>query len=225
MGRWVFVRLRRRWVVRLLLAGILLVVAALVPIGWAYLSSAPYRESVQDVPAAPVALVLGAGVRPDGSASLSLSQRLDLAAGLYRSGKVEVLLVSGDNRTKNYDEPSVMRDYLLRHGVPARRIVRDYAGHDTWDSCTRAKRVFGVNRLTVVTQSFHLPRAVVLCRAAGIETNGVGSNVWIKHATTLGYAREPIAMLKAMTDVVSRPDPEVLGRPETSVREALSSPR
>lgn len=222
--RRVLSRVQRRWVVRLLVAGVLLVVVALAPISWAYLDSARYRASVQDVPAAPVALVMGAGVRPDGSPSLSLSQRLDVAAELYRSGKVKVLLVSGDNRTKNYDEPTVMRDYLLRHGVPARRIVRDYAGRDTWDSCTRAKRIFGVNRVTVVTQSFHLPRAIVLCRAAGIDTHGVGSNVWIKHATTVGYAREPIAMLKAMTDVIFRPDPAVLGRQETSIREALNSP-
>nr|WP_243717485.1 ElyC/SanA/YdcF family protein [Actinomadura sp. KC345] len=83
------------------------------------------------MPAAPVGLVLGAGVRPDGSPSLSLSQRLDVAAVLYRTGKVKVLLVSGDNSTEDYDEPTVMRDYLQRRGVPERRIVRDYAGRDT----------------------------------------------------------------------------------------------
>nr|WP_243717486.1 hypothetical protein [Actinomadura sp. KC345] len=80
-----------------------------------------------------------------------------------------------------------------------------------------------MDRLTVVTQSFHLPRAVVLCRAAGIETHGVGSDVWIKRVTPLGYAREPLAMMKAMTDVILRPDPEVLGEKENGVRDALKS--
>ncbi|MFC5752787.1 SanA/YdcF family protein [Actinomadura rugatobispora] len=213
--------LRRRLGLVLLVAG-LVVCLALAPIGWAYADTASHRKAVQDVPVTPVALVLGAGIR-DGEPSLSLAGRLDVAADLYRRGKVKVLLVSGDNRVKEYDEPTVMRDHLVKRGVPARRIVRDYAGRDTWDSCIRAKRVFGVERLTVVTQSFHLPRAVALCRAAGLDAWGVGHSTWIRGATEVGYAREPLAMMKATTDIVRRPDPAVLGRPENGVREALAA--
>ncbi|XVQ13275.1 SanA/YdcF family protein [Spirillospora sp. CA-255316] len=224
-GGSVFVRalrlLRRRWGLVLLLAG-LFVCVGLAPLGWAYADTAAYRKSAGDVPATPVALVLGAGIR-DGQPSLSLAGRLDVAADLYRRGKVKVLLVSGDNRIKEYDEPTVMRDHLVKRGVPARKIVRDYAGRDTWDSCIRAKRVFGVERLTVVTQSFHLPRAVALCRAAGLDAWGVGHATWIRGATEVGYAREPLAMMKATTDIVRRPGPAVLGRPESGVRDALAA--
>ncbi|MEU5876139.1 ElyC/SanA/YdcF family protein [Spirillospora sp. NPDC047279] len=204
------------------LGGYLLV----APLGGAYANTAPYRSGPADVPATPVALVLGAGIWSDNSPSTLLARRLDLAADLYRRGKVKVLLVSGDNRIKGYDEPTAMRDYLVAHGVPARKIVRDFAGLDTWDSCARAKRVFQVDRLTVVTQKFHLPRAVALCRAAGLDAYGVGDDsMGVRIGVTVkGYVREPVAMLKAMTDVVVKPDPTHLGPVEPSVRRALAGP-
>ncbi|WP_395105307.1 vancomycin high temperature exclusion protein [Actinomadura sp. SCN-SB] len=206
----------------LVLAG-LMVYAILAPTGWAYAETARFRTSVENVPATPVALVLGAGINGS-QPSLFLARRLDLAADLYRRGKVKVLLVSGDNRTKGYDEPTVMRDYLLRQGVPDRKIVRDFAGRDTWDSCARAKRIFGVDRLTVVTQDFHLPRAVALCRAAGLDTWGVGDrSPWGMGATKVGYTREPLAMIKALASLTARPDPDLLGRPEPTVHKALTS--
>ncbi|GAA3953624.1 hypothetical protein GCM10023085_40110 [Actinomadura viridis] len=220
-------RLSRRLPLPRRAAGPALVLAALVaygglaPTGWAYADTAPYRRSARDVPPAPVALVLGAGIR-DGRPTGLLARRLDLATDLYRRGKVRVLLVSGDNRVAGYDEPTVMRDHLVAAGVPARAVVRDFAGLDTWDSCARAKRIFGVDRLTVVTQDFHLPRAVALCRAAGLDAWGVGDDSRDRMGPTLqGYAREPLAMLKAVTSLVARPDPALLGRPEPGVRDAL----
>ncbi|MBW8482080.1 SanA/YdcF family protein [Actinomadura parmotrematis] len=215
----------RRWAAPLGVAAALALYAVLVPLGWAYADTGPYWRSAADVPAAPVALVLGAGI-VKGEPSGLLARRLDLAADLYRRGKVRVLLVSGDNRTKDYDEPTVMRDYLVAHGIPAAKIVRDFAGLDTWDSCARARRIFGVRELTVVTQDFHLPRAVALCRAAGITAWGVGDDSLDGRTqpTLAGYAREPLAMLKATGSLVLRPDPRVLGAPETSVRRALAAP-
>ncbi|MFD0856486.1 vancomycin high temperature exclusion protein [Actinomadura adrarensis] len=214
--------LRRRWRT-LAITAVLLVCAMAAPTAWAYTTTADRRKPPVDVPATPVALVLGAGIRPDGTPSLSLKGRLDVAADLHRRGKVKVLLVSGDNRTKDYDEPTLMRKELIRRGVPAHRIVQDYAGRDTWDSCTRAKRIFGVHRLTVVTQNFHLPRAVALCRAAGLDTWGVAHTVWYRGSTEIGYTREPLAMIKAMTDLTLRPDPAVLGSPDPGVRNALAA--
>jgi vancomycin permeability regulator SanA len=213
--------LRRRLRLLTVVAG-LSTCAVLAPLAWAYADTAPYRKAAPGVPVTPVALVLGAGIRPDGTPSLSLAGRLDVAADLYRRGKVNVLLVSGDNRFKDYDEPTLMRDQLVLRGVPARKIVRDFAGRDTWDSCARAKRIFGVRRLTVVTQNFHLPRAVALCRTAGLDAWGVPHTVWYRGSTEIGYAREPLAMLKAMIDIVIQPDPAILGRPERGVREALT---
>nr|WP_245679475.1 ElyC/SanA/YdcF family protein [Actinomadura hibisca] len=201
------------------------VFAVLAPTGWAYAETARYRQPVERVPATPVALVLGAGIWQE-QPSLLLARRLDLAAELYRTGKVKVLLVSGDNRRHGYDEPTVMRDYLVRHGVPEGRVVRDFAGLDTWDSCARAKRIFKVERVTVVTQRFHLPRAVALCRAAGMEAYGVGDDSMggnRTEATVGGYLREPLAMLKAVRSLTFRPAPAVGGRDEPGVREALAA--
>lgn len=197
---------------------------ALAPFAWVVDSSAPYRHPLADVPPAPVALVLGAGLTRDGRPTPFLAGRLDVAAALHAAGKVRVLLVSGDNSRADYDEPSAMRTYLVAKGVPASAVVADYAGLDTWDSCVRAHRIFGVNRATVVTQSFHLPRAVALCRAAGIEASGVGHDTSdaFPSGTAYGWFRESLASSKALADaVVVRPDPRFLGPLEQGVIAAL----
>ncbi|WP_158846440.1 SanA/YdcF family protein [Saccharothrix deserti] len=209
---------------RVLIALGLLAVLAATPWVWVQSSSAAYRHVAADVPDTPVALVLGAGLTRAGTPTPFLAGRLDVAADLYRRGKVEVLLVSGDNSTVDYDEPSAMRTYLIGRGVPEDAVVADYAGLDTWDSCTRAKRIFGVERATVVTQEFHLPRAVALCRSAGIEAFGVGHDTWSLHTTTTAYGhfRETIAAGKAMWDgLVAKPDPRFLGPQESGVTSAL----
>ncbi len=216
-----FVR-RIRWK-RVLVVTALLGVLASVPWIWVLTAGAPYRYAAADVPETPVALVLGAGLK-DGRPTPFLAGRLDVAADLYRRGKVKVLLVSGDNSRTDYDEPSAMRGYLVDKGVPGRVIVADYAGLDTWDSCSRAKRVFGVSRLTVVTQEFHLPRAVALCREAGLEAFGVGHDTWDPwwQTTAYGYFREAFASGKAMWDgLVVRRDPQFLGPLENGVTRAL----
>ena len=118
--------------------------------------------------AAPVAIVFGAGLW-NGEPSPYLAHRLDAAAALYDRGTVRAVLVTGDNSRHDYDEPDAMRAYLLRHGVPAHKIVSDYAGFDTWDSCSRAHRIFGVDRAVLVSQGFHIRRALALCTAAGVD--------------------------------------------------------
>jgi len=213
-----------RWRAPLAVLAGLAAYALLAPLAWAYAATGERRADPGAVPRTPVALVLGAGIQ-DGRPTTLLARRLELAADLYRRGKVRVLLVSGDNRTRGYDEPTAMRDHLVALGVPERRIVRDFAGLDTWASCVRAKRIFGVERVTVVTQGFHLPRAVALCRAAGLDAWGVGDDSMAARPgpTAFGYTREPLAMLKAVATLVIRPDPAVLGRPEPGVRQALES--
>jgi vancomycin permeability regulator SanA len=131
--------------------------------------------SAQDVPPAPVALVLGALVEPDGVPSDFLVARLALAQRLYDTGKVHELLVSGDRRP-GYDEPDTMHDWLVAHGVPADRIMVDGGGVDTYQSCLRAGRVFGVHQVIVVSQTYHLDRSVTLCRHLGVDATAVGDD-------------------------------------------------
>lgn len=180
-----------------------------------------YRED--DVPAAPVALVLGAKVYPDGTPSAFLAARLDVAKRLFETGKVRAILVSGDNMAPEYNEPDAMRAYLIKAGVPANKVIADYAGFDTYDSCARAKRIFNVPKLIMVTQSYHLPRAVATGRALGVEASGVGDDT-VRHSNPWrrGAVREQIACVKTVIDLITRRDP-VLGRRETSVAEALGT--
>jgi vancomycin permeability regulator SanA len=200
------------------------VYALLLPTGWMHVNTGRHRTSLDRVPATAIGIVFGAGA-PDGHASRMLAARLRLGAELYRRGKLEVLLVSGDNSRTHYNEPSVMRDFLIGQGVPRDRIVLDYAGFDTWDSCVRAKQIFGVDRAILLTQRFHLPRAVTLCRAVGIDAWGVGddSGKYAPAATVVLYLRELPAALKAMYDLVVRPKPHFLGPREPGVRRALEA--
>lgn len=199
--------------------------AVAAPTAWMYASTGPYRLTAATVPAAPVAIVLGAGLE-GAKPSPFLAGRLRTTVDLYRRGKVRAILVTGDNSRKGYDEPSAMRDFLVADGVPAERIVLDYAGFDTWDSCARAKEIFGVKRAIVVTQEFHLPRAVALCRSVGIETYGVGHDTYpMDHQTTeYGYAREVVASVKAVGDLVAHPRPRLLGPREPGIQRALTAP-
>lgn len=176
------------------------------------------------VPAAPVALVLGARVFPDGTPSTFLAARLDLAHRLYVAGKAQVILVSGDNLAPEYNEPDAMRSYLLRAGVPAEKIVTDYAGFDTYDSCVRAGRIFGVSELIVVTQSYHLPRAVATARRLGLSADGVGddSSRQLRRAWRRGTWRDQVACVKTVFDLATSRKP-LLGPRDLSVQRALDA--
>ncbi|MGW2392000.1 SanA/YdcF family protein [Streptomyces lydicamycinicus] len=196
-------------------------VLALAPATWMNATAGPRVHGVADAPSAPVAIVFGAGLW-HGAPSPYLAHRLDAAAALYERGTVRAVLVTGDNSRTDYDEPDAMRSYLLRHGVPARKIVSDFAGFDTWDSCSRAHRIFGVNRAVLVSQGFHIRRALALCNAAGVDSDGVG--VAAKHDVTWAYGgvREIFAAGKAAADALLRPDPQFLGPHEKGVTEALA---
>lgn len=207
------------------LFGVILIAAvASMPAIWVHMSSSPYQHGRADVPSATVGIVFGAKVSGE-KASPFLAGRLDLASDLYRTGKVRVLLVSGDNSTKNYDEPDVMRQYLINRGVPANAVVTDYAGFDTWDSCARAHRIFGVDHAILVSQSFHIPRAIALCRANGIDAYGVGddSSAASESMTIYGRVREFFADDKAMWQaLVTKPEPHFLGPKEAGITDALA---
>ena len=160
---------------------------------------------------APVAIVLGAKVKADGAPSDILRDRLLTAIDLYRTGSVEKILVSGDDGQVAYDEVNAMRIYLLAANVDADDIFLDHAGFDTYDSMIRAKKVFGITKAIIVTQEYHLPRALYLANAFGIEAQGVAAD----RQTYLGIlryqARELLADVKAVFDVTLRAPPHFLG--------------
>ncbi|MEV5876101.1 ElyC/SanA/YdcF family protein [Streptomyces sp. NPDC052101] len=211
----------QRRLVQAVMAGCVL---ALLPVTWLFVSTTDRLRTTADAPRAQVAVVFGAGLW-NGEPSPYLANRLDAAAKLYRAGRVEVVLVTGDNSRKDYDEPDAMRAYLKKHGVPEKRIVSDYAGFDTWDSCVRAKKIFGVDRAVLISQGFHIRRAVALCRAAGVDSYGVGVDA--KHDVTWYYGgtREVFAAGKAVLDAVFHPDPQFLGPKEPGVARALAAGR
>ena len=120
----------------------------------------PVTQDTQDVPRAQAALVLGAQVMPNGAPSSMLSDRITAAAELYEAGRVDKLLLSGDHGRVKYDEVNTMKRILLARGIPAEDIFLDHAGFDTWDSAQRARRVFDVDSAVVVTQRFHMARAL-----------------------------------------------------------------
>jgi vancomycin permeability regulator SanA len=196
----VWLRRWRRWLVGGF--AVLLVLGA-IPTVWERVVASPYLRDPGTVPAEPVAIVFGAQVDGDRPSAFLVS-RLDAAVALYRRHVVHTILVSGNDDGHGYDEPDVMRDYLVAHGVPAGRIVVDHAGFDTWDTCARARQVFGVDRAILVTQAFHVARAVAVCRANGVDGYGLGiesMSVGV-NSTVYGYVREYFAAGKAMWQVL-----------------------
>lgn len=172
--------------------------------------------TVESAPIRRVAIVFGAGLWRDGSPTPILRDRVATAAQLYFAGKVEKLLMSGDNSYVGHNEPGAMRGYALELGVPEAAIVLDYAGRRTYDSCYRARAIFGVQEAVLVTQAFHLARALYECNALGLPSVGVPADLRVYQRRSLFFwnLRELPATLVALWEVhVSRPEP-ILGKPE-----------
>ncbi len=137
------------------------------------------EDSITEIPfenPARIAIVFGAGVWSSGEPSPVLYDRIVTAVELYRAKRVGKILMSGDNPTENYDEPTAMKETAVKLGVPAEDVVLDFAGRRTFDTCYRAKEIFGVEKAILVSQKFHLPRAIYLCENAGIDSLAVTAN-------------------------------------------------
>jgi SanA protein len=164
------------------------------------------------VPRAQAALVLGAQVMPNGKPSSMLSDRITAAEELYKAGRVDKLLLSGDHGRVKYDEVGTMRRILLERGIPADDIFTDHAGFDTWDSAQRARRVFNVRSAVVVTQGFHMARALYDARHAGLEATGfIADRRDYGRVMARLRVREAAARVKTLGDVVTGADPHFLG--------------
>jgi SanA protein len=172
----------------------------------AYVLLGASGDSTGDVaavsPSAQVAIVPGAQVKPDGEMSAMLADRVRQAARLWHAGKVEKILVSGDHHRWAYDEPGTMRKALVEAGVRPRDVFEDHAGFDTWATMVRARSVFGVDDAVVVTQGFHMPRALFLADAAGIRAAGLTADLheWGAQGRK-SEVRELLSRVKAIVDV------------------------
>lgn len=159
-------------------------------------------SEIADVPRSEVAIVPGALVEPDGDLSAMLAARVRQASRLWHAGKVEKVLVSGDHGSWKYDEPDTMRKALVRDGVAPEDVFEDHAGFDTWATMVRARQIFGVRDAVVITQGFHMPRALYLADAAGIEATGLTSDLqpW-GYQGRKSSVREVLSRVKALVDV------------------------
>jgi vancomycin permeability regulator SanA len=196
---------RRKKVVRVI-AGLLaiFIVFCVSVVTGVNVSSRPFRFSdASKLPHEDVAIVFGALVYPSGEPSMILQDRINGAITLYKSGIVKKLLMSGDNRVANYNEPEAMRQYAIRNGIPDADIILDFAGRDTYDTCYRAKNLFGIQGAILVTQNYHAPRAVYIARGLGMRAVAYGvPDFSLYPELKVPYSsREYLADIKAWWDV------------------------
>ena len=200
----------RRWQ-RVLLLTIGLGSVLTFPFWWQSLLALRYESRISapaQAPEAPVALVFGARAYESGRLSSMLRDRVETAIDLYQTGTVDLILMSGGVHG-TVDEAQAMRDYAVAHGVPAAAILVDSGGNRTYDSCYRAQETFGIRRALLVTQRFHLPRALFTCEALGISASGVSADRRSYSSFALQWSenREVPASLLALVDVVRRRPP------------------
>lgn len=190
-------------------AVILLLFIALIFLIIKLQSDAYIRTAHKDLPPAHTAIVLGAGLLTSGKLSLIFKDRVDIAAELYKIGKVKTILITGDDSTPTHNEVNPARDYLMTKGVPSEAIFLDHAGFDTYSSMYRAREIFLVDSAIVITQSFHLPRSVFLARNLSIDAYGTPAD---QHAYRFkNNIREVIANVKAVFNVLYQRKPKYLG--------------
>lgn len=166
-------------------------------------------SDVNIIPEKKVAIVFGAGLWKDGEPSDVLKDRVQTGVDLYRAGKVEKLLMSGDNRFQNYDEPSAMINYAKELGVPDSDLQPDYAGRRSYDTCVRAKKIFGIDEAILVTQEFHMTRTLYLCDSAGIDSIGMLADKHNYIGLRYMQIRDTYSFALALFDVNFR-EPEVV---------------
>ena len=170
---------------------------------------------LEDIPSREVALVLGTNPKVNGRENLFFEYRMEAAAALWKSGKVKCLLLSGDNHTRGYDEPTAMRNALIARGVPDSVMTLDYAGFRTLDSVVRCKEVFGQKKIIIISQRFHNERALFIAKK-----NGVDAIAFNAQELSFGYSvktsiREYFARTKCVLDLyVLNAAPKFLGQQE-----------
>ena len=189
---------------------VVLLLAAITPFVLRVFTAARFQDDIYTVQAVPenrVAIIFGARVMPSGRPSAMLGDRVRAGVDLYHAGKVDFLLMSGDNRVPEYNEPEAMRQVALRLGVPDEAIILDGLGIRTFETCARAKSIFGFEQAILVTQAFHLDRALLLCNSLGVEAVGVAAdyqrpNGYSRRSMRYSQIREFAAITVAYYDVL-----------------------
>lgn len=171
------------------------------------------RTPVSAIPRRQVAIVFGAGLLPDGKPTPYLQRRVETAVKLYKAGRVRKLLMTGDNGIKSHNEPVAMRKLAEQLGVKPGDITLDYAGFNTYDSCYRAHAIFGVSQAVLVSQGYHLPRAIVTCNHLGVQSIGVAALHNGRDWATTYIIDEWLSTDKAVFQLVFKPHPTALGPP------------
>lgn len=175
-------------------------------------TSSQIFKRMDSLPKAQTAIILGASVHSDGKLSPVLKERVDAGLALYRQGKIENFLLSGDNRTQDYDEVSAMRNYLIKRGVPERIIFMDPAGLNTYDSMYRSRDIFEVQSAVIVTQQFHLPRALFIAKHLDLNYIGFPADSRQYSTETSLRRREKLANFKAVYEILSQQIPNTMGK-------------
>ena len=171
-----------------------------------------YLLKPQDTPNADAIIIFGAYVDPKGNVTWMLADRLNAGYELYKAGKADRIVVTGDHGKKTYDEVNAMRKYLQNKGVPREDIFMDHAGFDTYESLYRAKEVFVIKKALLVSQEYHVKRALYIARALGLEAYGIGADTIVYPGMRFYRAREVGARFKAFAQAgVFKPKPTFLG--------------
>lgn len=166
-------------------------------------------QDISKAPKAQTVMVLGASVYRNKTMSDMLKDRANTAVEIYKTGKAENILVSGDGKEKNYNEVEVVKNYLLEQGIPKEKILLDYYGFDTYDSLYRARDIFGVKNIIISTQNFHLPRAIFIAQSLGLTAYGITADKHRYKNMELNIGRELLATVKAYFDVFYNVKPAV----------------
>lgn len=207
---------KKLFVIGLLVVLLILVVFASILLHVHNSSDKLIYNDYADIPEKPVAIVFGAHVNSTTMLpSNVLAYRILAAVNLYNEGKVEKIIMSGDNRVSHYNEPEVMMQYAVSHGVPEEDIVMDFAGRRTYDTCYRAKHIFQIDEAILVTQRYHLYRALYTCNALGVDSVGMNADDEPLREQTFYNIREIPATLLAVWQVyITRPEAQIMGEIE-----------
>lgn len=206
-------RLKRFIVVSAIIVGVAAVAVFAADAYVAYAGRQGIYERVEDLPQAQAVLVLGAAVYRDGQLSAIFQDRAAKAIEVYRAGKAQKILVSGDHSPGNYDEVDAAKKFLLKNGVPGKDLFVDYDGFDTYSSVYRAKEIFKASSLIISTQDFHLPRALYLARSVGINAIGIKADTQNYNLGFYNVLRENAARAEAFWEIATGALPEFLGKP------------
>lgn len=207
------VKLIVKWVMRIVVGGGFLAAVCVAGINFVMVETVKSDiVSIDKLQKADCILVLGAYVRPNGVPSAILKDRLNTGYEIFKAGKAPKFLLSGDHGRKSYDEVNGMKDYIEKKGVDTELIFLDHAGFSTYESIYRARDIFEANKMIVVTQAYHLPRALYLAKKMGIEAQGVASEDLVSKKMILFKAREALARTKDFVFVnIIKPKPTYLG--------------